>query len=123
MRILLWLLLLASLAVGLAITAHYNDGYVLFVVPPWRMEISLNLLLVLLIVGSALISLPLRTICLFLALPAQVRAWRAEREQKKAEAALREAMLLWFGGRYARALINAEMSWQAGHAQELAALI
>ena len=40
MRALSWLLLLAALAVGLALAARYNDGYVLVVLPPWRAEVS-----------------------------------------------------------------------------------
>jgi HemY protein len=45
MRALFWLLTLAALAVGLALAARYNEGYVLLVLPPWRAEVSLNLFL------------------------------------------------------------------------------
>ena len=51
MRLLLWLLLLAALATGLAVAARYNDGYALLVMPPWRIELSLNLLLFVLLAG------------------------------------------------------------------------
>ena len=48
MRTLLWIVAIAALAVGLTLAARYNTGYVLLVLPPYRVEFSLNLLLVLL---------------------------------------------------------------------------
>ena len=45
MKGLLWVLTLAALAVGIAVAVHYNDGYVLLVFSPWRVEVSLNLFL------------------------------------------------------------------------------
>lgn len=123
MRALLWLLLLGALAVGMALVAQQNEGYALFVLPPWRMEISLNLLLILLVGGFILAYLALRAIFVTLSLPARVRAFRVERQRMKAENALREAMLLWMGGRYARSLAQAELAWKADHAPGLAALI
>lgn len=123
MRALLWLLTLGALAVGLALAAQYNDGYALFVLPPWRVELSLNLLVLLVVVGFLLGYLSLRAISLTLALPARVRSFRRARQLKKAEGSLREAVLFWLGGRYARSLSNAELAWKAGHAPGLAALI
>ncbi|MBX9848273.1 MAG: heme biosynthesis protein HemY [Rhodocyclaceae bacterium] len=123
MRALLWLLTLGALAVGLALAAHYNDGYALFVLPPWRIEVSLNLLVLLTIGGFLFGYLVLRGVFLTLGLPARVRAFRAARRSKKAEGALREGVLFWLGGRYARSLANAELAWKANHAPGLAALV
>lgn len=123
MRSLLWLITLGALAVGLALAAQYNDGYALIVLPPWRVELSLNLLVLLVVVGFVLGYLLLRAVSLTLALPARVRSFRRARQLKKAEGALREAVLFWLGGRYARSLSNAELAWKAGHAPGLAALI
>lgn len=123
MRSLIWLLTLGALAVGLALAAQYNDGYALFVLPPWRVELSLNLLVMLVVIGFLLGYLLLRAVSLTLALPARVRGFRRTRQHKKAEGALREAVLFWLGGRYARSLSNAELAWKAGHAPGLSALI
>ena len=123
MRALLWLLTLGALAVGLALAAQYNDGYALFVLPPWRVELSLNLLVVLVVVGFLLGYLLLRAVSMTLALPERVRSFRRARRSKKAEGALREAVLFWLGGRYARSLSNAELAWKADHAPGLSALI
>src|SRR4030095_15421454 len=43
-RILFWFLLLAAAAVGVALAVKVVSGYVLFVAPPYRLELSLNLL-------------------------------------------------------------------------------
>lgn len=123
MRALVWLILLGALAVGLALAAQYNDGYVLIVLPPWRVELSLNLLIVGLIVLFVLLHLLLRTISLTLGLPDRVRAHRLRRRQEKAATALNEAVLLWLGGRYARSITQAELAWQTGHAPEVASLV
>ena len=53
MRILFWFLLLAAAAVAVALAAKVVNGYVLFVAPPYRIELSLNLFLVLIAVGFA----------------------------------------------------------------------
>ncbi|MEN9355917.1 MAG: hypothetical protein RL695_88, partial [Pseudomonadota bacterium] len=69
MRTLLWLLTLAALAVGLALAARYNDGYVLLVLTPWRVELSLNLLILLQLIGFAVLYLFIRLVTHTLQLP------------------------------------------------------
>ncbi|MDO8932479.1 MAG: heme biosynthesis HemY N-terminal domain-containing protein [Rhodocyclaceae bacterium] len=123
MRALLWLLTLAALAVGLSLAARYNDGYVLFVLPPWRAEVSLNLLLVIQVVGFLLLYLILRGVINTLSLPDKVREFRARRARNKAESALADAMWLLQEGRYGRALASAERAYDAGHRAGLAALV
>lgn len=122
MRSLLWLLALAALAVGLSLAARYNDGYALFVLPPWRMEISLNLLLALLAAGFAAFYLVLRGIVNTLGLPDKVRAFRARRAREKAAAALADAMRMTQEGRYGHALKSAERAYGGGYMPGLAAL-
>ena len=51
MRALTWLIVIAALAVGLTLAAAYNRGYALLVLPPYRVEISLNFLLIVLALG------------------------------------------------------------------------
>ncbi len=123
MRGLLWLLTLAALAVGLSLAARYNDGYVLFVLAPWRVEISLNLLVVLQVVGFLLLYLILRGFVNTLSLPDKVREFRARRARAQAEAALAEAIRLMQEGRYGHALKSAERAHDAGHMPGFAALM
>jgi HemY protein len=123
MRVLLWLLTLAALAVGLSLAARYNDGYVLLVLPPWRVELSLNLLLILLVAAFILAYLSLRGVVTVLRLPGAVRQFRARRARDQADGALRDAMRLLQEGRYGHALKSAEKAFDAGHAPGLASLL
>jgi HemY protein len=123
MRALWWLLAIAALAVGLSLAARYNDGYALLVMPPWRMELSLNLLLLLLGAAFVFTYAALRLISAMVHLPAAVRAFRVSRARMKGEAALHEATQLLIEGRYGRALKRAEDAWNAEHAPGLAALL
>ena len=123
MRTLLWLLTLAALAVGLSLAARYNDSYVLFVLAPWRVEISLNLLLILQAVGFLLLYLILRGVVNTLRLPDKVREFRARRVREKASAALAEAMRLMQEGRYGHALKCAERAYAGAHTPGLAAIV
>ena len=123
MRLLIWLLALAALAVGVSLAARYNEGYALFVLPPWRVELSLNLLVLLLLAGFAVLHLGLRLLAGVLALPARVAAFRARSAEAKAEAALRDAVRFLFEGRYSQGVKRAEAAFEAGHAPGLAAIL
>jgi HemY protein len=123
MRTLLWFLILAGLAVGLSLAARYNDGYALLVMPPWRIELSLNLLGALLIGSFILGYLILRFVATVVRLPRAVRAFRLRQVQAKADGALRDAMRLLQEGRFSQAIKSAEYSFNANHAPGLAALV
>lgn len=130
MRAVFWLLILAALAVGLALAARYNEGYVLLVLPPWRAEVSLNLFLLASIVGFFAIYLLARAVSHTLGLPRAVAEFRRRRQQEKASVALRDAWRLLQEGRYGHALRCAEKAqldqagagmlalagWRAAHA-------
>lgn len=123
MRILIWFVVLAALAVGLAVAGHYNDAYALLVLPPWRVEMSLVLLVILVFAACAVIYLLLHAVSALLRIPAAVAQFRARRAKARAEAALHAAVLRWQEGRYSQALKSAETAFLAGHAAGLAALI
>ena len=130
MRALFWLLTLAALAVGLALAARYNEGYVLLVLPPWRAEVSLNLFVLAAIAGFFVIYLLARAVSHTLALPRAVAQFRQRRNQEKAALALRDAWRLLQEGRYGHAMRCAEKArpdhagagmlalagWRAAHA-------
>jgi len=122
-RLLLWLLTLAALAVGLALAARYNDGYALLVLPPWRAELSLNLLILMELAAFLLLYLVLRAVANTLALPQTVRAYRARRRREQAERALADALRYQFEGRYGHALKSAANAHDAGYAPGLSALV
>ena len=103
MRTLFWIIAIFALAVGVVAIARYNTGYVLLVLPPYRIELSLNLLLVLLLVAFTVGYSLVRMVSGTLRLPAQVREYRVARRRQKAQATLLEALQEFFAGRYARA--------------------
>jgi HemY protein len=123
LRTLLWLLLLAALAVGLSLAARYNDGYALFVLPPWRVELSLNFLAVAALIGFFSLYWIFRTAGALTRLPKEVRAYRARRARGSAENTLHEAIRCMAEGRFSLAIRSAEKTFDNGHALGLAALV
>lgn len=123
MRGLLWLLTLFALAVGISLAARFNEGYVLLVFPPYRAEISLNLAMLLVVGGFAVLYALLRGIALTLSLPSRVRQFRERRRRDKAAGVFHDAMRLLFEGRYSQALKKAGEAHAAGQSPGLAALV
>ncbi len=103
MRRVFWLLAICIAAVAIAIAASYNTGYVLLVVQPYRIELSLNLLLVLLLAVFVLGYFVVRLISITLRLPTEIRESRMNRRRKKAHAAMIDGIKSFLEGRYAKA--------------------
>lgn len=109
MRTLFWLLTLSALAIGVALIGQLSDGYVLWVVPPWRVEISLNLFVVAQLVMLVVAYLLFRAIVNTLRLPAIVGEYRARRARQRDERTAAEALRLFWEGRYSQSLKAAEI--------------
>ncbi len=103
MRWVFWILSLFALAVAIALALRFNDGYALFVWPPYRIEFSLNLFALLLGAGFAAAYLLVRFIFGAIALPAQVREYRERRRRDDARAILLDAVGAFLEGRFGRA--------------------
>ena len=123
MRTLLWLFVLAVLAALLSVVAQYNEGYVLLVAPPWRVEFTLNFFVVVIFALFVALHLVLRLIWNAASLPRQVAAFRVRQRREKAIAALLEAVRLMMEGRFARAMKQAGVAYDARESPGLAALI
>ncbi len=123
MRALFWLLALFAMAVGVALLANYNEGYVLLVLAPWRAEVSLNFFIVALIACFVLGYGALRVVVRTLQLPVSVSAWRERKRRENALDALREAAIQLFEGRYGQALKNAAVAYAANESPAVAALM
>jgi len=123
LRGLFWLLVLAVLAVAVALGARLNDGYVLLVLPPWRAEVSLNLMVLVIFAGFCVFYFLLRSLALTLGMPARVSHWRAQRQKEKAAQVFQDAVRLLFEGRFGQALKRAGEANAAGTAPGLSALI
>lgn len=123
MRVLTWIVAIFALAAGLVAAARYNTGYVLLVLPPYRVELSLNLLLVLLFLAFVAGYLLVRMASGTMRLPARVRDYRVARRRQKAHATLLEALQEFFAGRYARAEKAAAGSIKLGEHAALCAIL
>jgi HemY protein len=109
MRALFWLLTLAALAIGVALLGRLTDGYVLWVMPPWRAEISFNLFVLLQLLALIVVYLLLRLIVNTLRLPKVVTGFRERRARQRKERAVADALRLFWEGRYSHVLKSAEM--------------
>ncbi|MFM9886657.1 MAG: heme biosynthesis protein HemY [Burkholderiales bacterium] len=123
MRGLVWFLVVAALAVGLALLARMNEGYVLIVAPPWRIEVSLALALILLVAAFALMYSALRLVMHTLRLPSYVAAFRRRQRSTRAHVALRAAWQAYLEGRYGRAHKMAARAYELDESPGIAALI
>lgn len=123
MKTAIWVVGIAALAVALTLAARYNSGYALFVLPSYRIEISLNLLLVLAAAAFAIGYVVARAVLAALVLPRRVREYRLARRREKARSALLEALHEYFTGRYGRAEKAAAVSLEAGEQPVLSAVL
>jgi HemY protein len=123
MKGLLWVLAVFALAVALSIALRGNDGYALFVLHPWRVEVSLNLLGVLLLVVFVTAYFFVRAVWHTFALPSHVRAFRERRRNEKGLKTLLKAIQALFEGQFARAEKLASGAHGLGTARDLASLL
>ncbi len=82
MKGLLWVLALFALAVGVSLAARTHEGYVLVVMPPYRVELSLNLAILLCLGAFFVLHGLLRALSLARSLPRRARAYREKRQQQ-----------------------------------------
>ncbi|MEO8804856.1 MAG: heme biosynthesis HemY N-terminal domain-containing protein [Burkholderiaceae bacterium] len=103
MRATIWFVLLFGVAVVAASTLGTNDGLVALYWRGWRFDISLNLFLLLLFGTCFLLVSAIQALNSLIGLPQRAREWRVARRDRSAQAALRDALAQYFGGRYSRA--------------------
>lgn len=123
MRGLLWLLGLFALAAALAVAGRYNEGYALLVWPPYRLQISLNLLILLLVGGFVALYTLSRVVARTMALPRAVQRYRERKSRERASQAIYDTVRLRIEGRFGQALKQATAAYEAGESPGLAALL
>ena len=123
MRGLLWLLGLFALAAALAVAGRYNEGYALLVWPPYRLQISLNLLVLLLVGGFVALYTLSRVVARTMALPRAVQRYRERKSRERASQAIYDTVRLRIEGRFGQALKQATAAYEAGESPGLAALL
>ena len=123
MRFLVWVLMLAVAAVVVALAVRLNAGYALLVAPPYRIELSLNLLLLLVVGGFIALYLSMRLIVRTLRLPEEVRVWRRQQKIERARTRQDSAVIALLEGRYGKARQHAEEALAIPGSSPLNALI
>ena len=108
MKGLIWLLIVFAAAIALALIGRSETGYALFVYPPYRVEVSLVLFVLVAVIGFGLLYVLSRMVHQLIAIPAQLRAYRARRRKARAQGALVAALQSYFEGRYVRAVKDAQ---------------
>lgn len=108
MRAVVWLVLIFAVAVVAATTLGSNDGLVSIFWSGWRVDLSLNLTVLLLIGGFCLMMVAVQGLSSLLSLPQRASAWRELRRERIAHQALRDALAEYFAARYGRARKAAE---------------
>src|SRR4051812_4321632 len=103
MRSLFWLLAVFAAAVALVIVGRLDAGYVLFVYPPWRVEVTMLFFALAASAGFVILYWAVRLLGQTVSLPSIVRAFRARRRRERAHAGLAAALQAYYEGRYARA--------------------
>jgi HemY protein len=110
MRWVAWLLLAFAAAVGLSLLMRFNYGNVAILWPPYRIEVSANLAMALLVLAFLVVHLVLIATSKALALPQRVRDYRGRRLQEQTTAALRSSVLAFFEGRHSRVEKHAKVA-------------
>ena len=121
MRALLWLLLLFALAIGFTLAGQFNPGYAILVYPPYRIELSLTLFILLLVAAMLVLQWIGRAATATFSLPALARRWREERRQQAGRTALHAAIEADLDGHPAQTETLARRAYEAGFAPHLAA--
>ncbi len=103
MRAALWFLALFGVAVAVALFAGNNQGTITLFWPPYRIDVSLNLALLVLVGAFLVVHFALRAGAALFDLPQQARRWRAQQQERAVHAALLDALAQWLAGRYLRA--------------------
>lgn len=123
MRALVAFLLLAVSAVLVALLFRINDGYALFVAPPYRVELSLNTLLILVVLAFLIVHAVLRLASRLARLPRDVREHRRRQQLARARSRFDAAVIALIEGRDGKAGQYASEALEIPQATPVAALV
>jgi HemY protein len=109
MRIALWLAALFAIAVASALFAGNNPGTVTLFWAPHRVDMSLNLFLVMLAGSFLTLHLAMRALSALMSIPQQARRWRMLQKERAIHTALLDALSHLVAGRFIRARKTADL--------------
>ncbi len=108
MRAAFWLLALFAIAATAALFAGNNQAVVSIFWPPHRVDVSFNLMVLLLVGLFMLLYVALRALSAVASLPLEARRWRAQQKERVMYGALMDALAHQLAGRYIRATKSAQ---------------
>jgi HemY protein len=123
MRLFLSLIILFAAAIGLAIGARFNPGNVVLFYPPYRVDLSLNLFLLVVVLLFALGYVTLNAVRDARRMPTRVASYRKEKRERERNRAMREALKGLFEGRFGHAEKAASRAAESPDNAGLSALI
>ena len=103
MRQVVWLLMMFAIAVLAASTLGANDGLVSIYWAPWRVDLSINVFVLLLLAAGFVGHVLTGAVSGLIDLPQRARQWRTQQREAAVQRAMREAVAQLFAGRYGRA--------------------
>ena len=122
-RALIAFMLVAAAAVTLALLFRVNTGYVLFVAPPYRIELSQNAFIILLILLFLALYAVIRAAVRLAKLPAQVREGRHRRQLERFRNRQDAAVVALLEGRHGKARQFAQEALAIPQSTPVAALV
>jgi HemY protein len=123
MRFFLWLLTLFAFAIGLAVLARFNPGNVVLFYPPYRVDLSLNFFIVLMVAFFIVLYMIISTVRATLDMPRRVEQYRAAKQLRESARAMQEALKAFFEGRFGQAEKSATQAALVPENAGLAALL
>jgi len=117
------IVILFATAVIVALSARFNPGNVVLFYPPYRVDLSLNLFIVLILVVFLLLGLLFYTINITQQMPERVASYRRAKSERDGNKALRDALKAFFEGRFGHAEKAAMRAEELPENAALAALI
>lgn len=123
MRFAISFIIVFAAAIGLAVGARFNAGNVVFFYPPYRIDLSLNLFLLLAALFVFILFALVRAIRKAQRMPARVAAYRREKRVREGNQALRDALKALFEGRFGHSEKAALRACELPENETLAALI
>ena len=123
MRSLFWFITLFTLATVVAIAVSLNTGYVLIVMAPWRIEVSLAVFVIGMILGCLGLYALSRLVIMTLSLPSRVQAHRLRRTRSRARNALYQGLMSYFEGNFKKAERQSELALSTDESPLLCAIV
>jgi HemY protein len=123
MRSLFWFITLFAVATAVALAVSLNTGYVLIVIAPWRVEVSLAVFVIGVVLGCLGLYALSRLVITTLSLPNRVQAYRLRRSRNRARSALYQGLTAYFEGNFRKAERQAELALEAEESPALSAVV